>query len=203
MGDSSVLLKDGNVLTGISFSGKAENLKKGTSANLISEIELYDSENGTFSNVGQINLWQPRKTMSFDNGKVFVVNSSGLQNKGTEITIFNPKSKKFTRIKQYLTLDFSYEFTKFQNRFVLFSGGKSTEKYTAAISKLEVFDSGVEKVLDAGNMMTPRYNHRATLLQDGRILITGGCTEDIAGDTEAHAGIFEISALSSAEIYSP
>jgi hypothetical protein len=62
----------------------------------------------------------------------------------------------------------------------------------AALSSAELFDSANGSFTPAGNMETERYEHRATSLANGEVLITGGINFDNA------AGL---NSLASAELF--
>ena len=54
---------------------------------------------------------------------------------------------------------------------VLVAGGTTDAD---ASSLAEIFDPASETWIAVGEMKEPRYNHTATLLADGRVLVAGG-----------------------------
>jgi hypothetical protein len=86
---------------------------------------------------------------------------------------------------------------------VLIAGGDMMEAKTVhpppfkTQSSAELYDPRSGTFTATGNMMTPRSWHTATLLPDGRVLITGG------GVTNAAQGAFGDPSFASAELYDP
>ena len=66
--------------------------------------------------------------------------------------------------------------TRLQNGDVLFTGGMSADNTTQLILSAgdELLKAGSGTLQPTGNMSIARYSHTATLLQDGKLLITGG-----------------------------
>ena len=57
---------------------------------------------------------------------------------------------------------------------VLVAGGSTDGAFTAALSTAELYDPRTGTFTATGSMTTPRFEHTATLLRDGRVLIAGG-----------------------------
>jgi len=75
---------------------------------------------------------------------------------------------------------------------VLVAGGAQNQNNAfPALPSAELYDPAAGLFSPAANMTTARANHQATLLNNGQVLITGGSA----------LGLYSISALSSAEIY--
>lgn len=72
---------------------------------------------------------------------------------------------------------------------ILIAGGYTIPVGASAVDTAEVYDSQTGLTTPVGGMTTPRRSHTATLLPDGRVLITGG---------SSNTGF-----LASAEIYDP
>lgn len=141
-------------------------------------------------------------------------------NENTQLSIYDPNSETFTETSQYIGVGLipnseTDQYTRYQGLIpfiksvvqlnsgnVLITGGSVTKIespgsvfLSKAVKGIEQYDPNSNKISFLGNMKTPRSGHTATLLQDGRVLITGGFTkEDFSNEYEL---------LSTAEIYSP
>ncbi|HYL57932.1 MAG TPA: kelch repeat-containing protein [Candidatus Acidoferrales bacterium] len=73
---------------------------------------------------------------------------------------------------------------------VLLIGGVKNVGFRAELASAEIYDPSTGTFSPTGSMTTPREGHTATLLRDGRVLVTGG------SDNGTHT-------LDSAEIYDP
>lgn len=85
--------------------------------------------------------------------------------------------------------------TLLQNGKVLICGGASVQSSKGTVwASAELYDPGTGTFTGTGGMTTPRWFHTATLLPDGRVLITGGTASSNANGS---------SVLRSAELYDP
>ena len=75
------------------------------------------------------------------------------------------------------------------------AGGRWIDPTGHFLTTAEVYDPKTGKFSPTGSMATERASHTATLLADGRVLITGG-----AASTASDAGTLS---LASAELYDP
>jgi parallel beta-helix repeat protein len=82
--------------------------------------------------------------------------------------------------------------TRLENGMVLIAGGADSSSSTPTTA--ELFDptqnSGIGSFVPTGSLIAGRFRHTATLLKDGRVLLTGGQTATL-------------SVLASAELYDP
>ncbi|MDQ6740625.1 MAG: hypothetical protein M3021_09760, partial [Actinomycetota bacterium] len=81
--------------------------------------------------------------------------------------------------------------TLLHNGKVLIAGGSAASNSASSLATAELFDPKTGSFGAAGEMTTPRANHSATLLADGKVLLAGG-----SGGTGR-------SLLDSAELYDP
>jgi hypothetical protein len=57
---------------------------------------------------------------------------------------------------------------------VIVIGGTGDNGGKVALASTELFDPATRQFASTGNLMTPRLFHTATLLQSGKVLVTGG-----------------------------
>ena len=76
---------------------------------------------------------------------------------------------------------------------VLVAGGENESVGPMAIQSAEIYNPSSGVWSSAGNMFRPRGKHTATLLQDGRVLVAGGVSDDAA----------ERESFGSSELYDP
>jgi hypothetical protein len=101
----------------------------------------------------------------------------------------------FTTTGNMTTARAAHTATLLSNGKVLIAGGAQyvTVASTLVLASAELYDPITSTFTATGNMTTPRQQHTATLLADGRVLIEGGSQE--------HPG--QTVDLASAEIYDP
>jgi len=159
--------------------------------------ELYNPDTNTFSSVSGMVYGRFFNTATLlPDGKVLI--TGGMSETSQAIAsaeLFNPNTGTFTVIGNMTTARGEHTATLLQNGKVLISGGRlsyqtqlNTSLPIANYSSTEIFDPSTGNFTAIGSMSTPRYSHCATVLPDGKVLISGG---------------FANSWLSSAEIYDP
>ena len=105
------------------------------------------------------------------------------------------QSGSFTLTSPMMTARSQHTATLLPNGQVLIAGGaQSTSSGTRLLASTELYDPTTGRFTPAASMTTTRRGHAATLLPDGRILITGGY-----GGSDSGWG----TALSTAELYDP
>jgi len=173
---SAVLLKNGKVL-------------------VIGEVtaELYDPATGTFASLysgggREFSVYDSPPTLLPD-GTVLVPSYSGL-------LLYDPVNEVFrSRSISPISLDLATT-TPLLDGSVLFAGGATPfSDGDEAVAQSVVYDPTTQVLMPKGNLTLARDFHTATLLKDGRVLITGGY--NFVG-SDPYIGMF-----GSAELYDP
>ncbi len=123
------------------------------------------------------------------NGKVLIAGGSD-----ETAELFDPASESFAPTGSMSTSRYGATATLLANGKVLIVGGFGPG--TSELPRLataELYDPLRGTFSETGSMAFPRVLHAATLLSDGRVLITGGTTESAGGGA----------ATTSAELYDP
>jgi hypothetical protein len=178
---TATLLANGKVL--IASGGD------GSSGLSNSSAELYDPSSGVFSATGMMGVkrYSPTATL-LSNGKVLL--SGGDSDPVTTAELYDPASGIFTATGSMTSGRDSYSATLLLDGRVLIAGGiKAFSNPQYSLSNAEVYNPSGGTFVPAGNLSAARYSHTATLLQDGRVLLTGG---------ESGSGEF-----ASADLYDP
>lgn len=69
---------------------------------------------------------------------------------------------------------------------VLVAGGLTYAGGLVPTASMETFDPAAGAFAPAAAMVTPRYSHTATLLQDGKVLLAGGMGENVLASAERY-----------------
>ena len=159
------LLKNGDVL----FSGGT-----GVNKTVLASAELYDAAKGVFTRVGSMASRRHKHTAStLADGSVLITGGSDerdWKNVYRSAEVFDPVKKEFQPASDMNSAHFKHRAVVLPDgRIVVAGGSKSVEIYDPGTKRFEVANGEFEK---------PYYFPSATLLNDGRVLISGGYDED-------------------------
>jgi N-acetylneuraminic acid mutarotase len=207
-GLTATRLNDGRVLVAGGSSGGFP----------LSNAELYDLGTGTWASTGDMGVARSGHTATLlKNGKVLVVGGQDhCQHDSVDwcvttasAEVYDPATGTWTRVAQMKTGRFFQTATLLNDGKVLAAGGAGDGFWgPAPFAIAEVYDPVADTWTSTanGNMHSARSNHTATLLNDGKVLVTGGVAEvrweQSCGDLGCqNYPVFIYSA--SAEIYDP
>ena len=183
---TATLLKDGKVLIagGWKSSGSAYTLDP-----LLPTVEQFDPAAGTFVPIGSMTENRAAHTATLlQNGQVLIVGGyhdidsvNDLYLAATTAETYDPATTKFTATGSLNQKRAYHTATLLQNGKVLVAGGLYTDVSASGIfvylASAEIYDPGTAKFAAIGSMSLKRSGHTATLLQSGKVLITGETAE--------------------------
>jgi WD40 repeat protein len=155
-----------------------------------STAEIFDPATPKFTDTSV--MAYPRsnhRATLLQNGTVLITGSD--ETDKLEAEIYDPKTGAFTKTGPMHAARCSHTSTLLPNGEVLITGGQDNGNDGPALSSAELYDPDTGEFTVIGETMAggARFNHQATLLDNGAVLITGGNNG--------------VSQLTSAEIYSP
>jgi N-acetylneuraminic acid mutarotase len=191
---ATVLLKDGRALAAGGGVGQ-----QGLAA-----AELFDPKAGVWQSTAPMNQARRGHTaVVLGDGRVLVaggINEGELLNSAE---VYDPATSKWTTVAPMSVPRLGNTLTLLANGNVLATGGTAADTAPGSgggqtirpDATAEIYNVAANKwTTTSGGMSTPRFEHSATLLDDGRVLIAGGQGPPIAGNTGA---------LKTTEIYDP
>ena len=170
--------------------------------------ELYDPTFGTFTTVGAATAAKPEHTATLlPNGNVLIAGGVGFYG-GDEVgtlfsfasaQLFDPSSGQLAATGSMTATRCGHGALLLPNGKVLIVGGGQLNDISngefsnglVALASAELYDPTAGIFAATGSMATARYDHSATLLSGGKVLVAGGSE---SGNTPA---------FSSAELYDP
>jgi hypothetical protein len=150
-----------------------------SSTELTASAELYDPSTRAFTNL-TATLMEARANHTatlLEDGRVLI--TGGLVEKGNSVTddcrLFDPGSQTFTATGTMTQPRCYHTATRLDDGRVLIAGGAQTNASSQLVSvrSAEVYDPQTGTFTAVSNMAVYRSDHRATLLTNGKVLITG------------------------------
>jgi len=174
---TATLLENGKVL----IAGGTDN-----NGNFVTS-ELFDPSTGTFSLTG--NMVTPRANHTatlLQNGEVLIAGGDVTSGALTSAEVYNPSAGTFTATGSMHTSRDFFTATLLQNGEVLAAAGDNMNLVPPFLTSAELYNPATGTWTVTGSLNNARYNHTATLLNSGEVLIAGGSPH-----------------LASAELYNP
>jgi PKD repeat protein len=170
---TATLLPNGKVLV----VGGSDNSYNATAA-----AQLYDPATGTWTGTNAMGKARYAHTATLlPNGEVLVAGGTTNQYDSTgaslvqTVEMFNPTNSTWTTTGALNSPRFFHTATLLANGMVLVTGGMNADTYPATIlNSSELYDPATGLWTTTGPLQEARYNHTATLLANGMVLVTGG-----------------------------
>jgi hypothetical protein len=212
-GHTATLLQDGKVLVlggSIQISIPTGNRETIWQQSLVT-AEIFDPITGTFTQTG--NLRNPRAAHTatlLKDGNVLVIGGLDYDTQSggpleivlSSSELFDSAKGSFAPTASMSTPRAGHSATLRSDGSVLVAGGNILGGRTGltvflvqSLDSAELFDSTGNTVIQTGSMATPRSYHTSTLLQDGRVLVTGGANSTVQSGAQFSP------VLSTAELY--
>jgi N-acetylneuraminic acid mutarotase len=146
------------------------------SSGVLSSAELYDPATGTWSSAGSMSDGRQNFTATtLTNGKVLVTGGFDSSDKiVASADLYNPATNTWTKAAAMSTPREFHTATLLKNGDVLVAGGFNYVSGHQYVSAAELYDPSTNKWSSAGSMSVARFDHTATLLQNGAVLVAGG-----------------------------
>ena len=183
-GAVSTLLQAGTVLIAGGYNGE-----------YLSSAEIYNPTTGAFTSTASMSSARQNATATrLSGGKILIAGGyNGAFLNSSEI--YTTSSGTFAGTSGVMVDPREgHTATLLSDGRVLIAGGcnnanRGEIKCDNFLNTAEIYDPATDLFSETGLMITPRFNHTATLLSDGKVLFTGGSNG--------------ITALASAEVYDP
>jgi uncharacterized protein (TIGR03437 family) len=187
---TATLLPDGRVLV-------ASGVDLSASSAMRSSAEIYDPATGTWTLTGSLQRARAYHTANLlASGKVLVTGGMNLSS-GSVIEsaeLYDPATGQWTETGKPSTARVSHTATSLADGRVLVAGGYYGTSGNPVLGNAEIYDPAVGTWTAAPNMAIARGNHAATLLANGKVIVTGG--HDAVSPGYASAEIFDSGASS-------
>jgi hypothetical protein len=147
---------------------------RGTDGNAVTGAELYDPATGTFTPTGSMAYPRYNHTATLlNNGKVLI---AGGFTPTSIAELYDPGTGTFSLTGAMFMNRENHTATLLSNGMVLIAGGLSTLNIPGSFATAEIYDQSTGQFTAVGSMTVGRESHTATLLNNGKVLITGGRT---------------------------
>lgn len=191
---TAVVLDDGTVLAA----------GGGVGAIPLAAAERYDPDGDAWSEVAALtSARRGHQAVVLQDGRVLVAGGLAEGQPLAAAEIYEPTTDEWQATTPMATPRLGHSLTLLADGRVLVAGGSALDAETGAAggqtlrteASAEIYDVETATWSPAGRMGSARFEHSATLLRDGRVLVTGGL-----GPAD---GSSELTPLRSTEIYDP
>ena len=170
----------------------------GTDGAPLASVEVYDPTAGTWiTPAGVLGTARSGHSATAVDGRLLVAGGTSARGAAlASIELLDPKSLTWTVAEPMSYARTGHQAVSLEDGTVLIVGGAvPTGDGDRALAFCELFDPKTNTWTQVGSLRTPRTGHQATLLEDGRVLVTGGDAVPVLP--------YRVDSLASAEVYDP
>lgn len=159
----------------------------------LASAEVYDPVTGVFSSTGSMGVARRGHTATLlSDGKVMVTGGQNGANFLSSAEIYDSVTNSFSAVNGMTTGRVSHTATLLPNGQVLITGGFGGTGASPVYNiSAELYDPATGTFSATGNMATARWLHAATLLSNGKVLISGGRNGDFSGIAVANVELYD------------
>jgi hypothetical protein len=164
--------------------------------NLLATAELFDPTTGIFTATGSMQISRSAHTSTSlgtaNTSKALIAGgqTGSAGNATVTAELYEPTTGTFSTTGSMQTARYGQTATLLNNGKVLLAGGQGANGNPAALASAELYDVAAGTFSATGSMQTARSAHTATLLANGKVLVTGGSDANLKN-------------LATAEVYDP
>ncbi len=153
--------------------------------------EIHDPATGSWSRTADApNTYRAATATLLPNGRVLLAGAGGAEwDSGISAALFDQDSGTWAPAGALRTPRFHHAATLLTDGKVLVTGGMDGEHGGSVLASAELYDPTTNTWAFTGSMAGARRNHTATLLRDGRVLVTGGTNAD--GTLQSSAEVYD------------
>ena len=156
-------------------------------------VTVYDPASSSFGAVGSLAEGRAGiASIRLRDGRVLLAGGCTGATCSTRVELYDPRTRTLTPGAPMATARGRAEVVLLRDGRALVTGGCTSIQCAGVLASAEVYDPTADRWTSATPMATPRGGHFAALLDDGRVLIGGGCPDGAC-----------TSFLRSTEIYDP
>lgn len=139
-------------------------------------VEVYDPATEAWTRAGDaLNTYRSATATLLEDGQVLVAGAGGSGwDSRISASLYDADTGTWRATGNMVTPRFHHTATLLRDGRVLVTGGVPTEYGTNAVAVAEVYDPTTVTWVQTGALSIARRDHTATLLADGRVLVTGG-----------------------------
>jgi len=161
----------------------------------LASAELFDPTTGTFSPTGSMTSRRTGHTATLlANGRVLIAGGNDTDGHGVaSAELYDPRTGTFSATGSMTSARTFHTATLLTDGRVLITGGDPSAWTTSGpfIASAEIYDPKTGTFSATGPMSVGRELHTATVLDDGRVLITGGVTNGSPAPSLASAELYD------------
>lgn len=176
--NAQVLLGNGQILVAGGTDG----------TNYFSSAQLYNPTTGTWKPTGSMATGRDNfAAVVLNNGKVLVEGGLG---SGAAILataeLYDPSTGKWSSAGAMSAARYFHTATLLQNGEVLVTGGCSSSYCSSITAVSEIYNPATNRWTTVSSLNQARYDHTASLLKNGEVLVVGGLTSAVTKTCELY-----------------